>query len=199
MKSATSGTGPFENAVDVTHAPSSSNHATASGRCPPSVTADSCLQRERRDMGRRVELRAQFVGERGRAQSHRALTFGRDRLAVADRSGGLVVGAGDLFSCAPLPPAVENHAVNRRHRPGADAGMSSARHRVEIRVLRLAKPCAVGDQPPKPLRPLMLELVDVIAAHLVDHQQHEQLRGAGHRARTRNLSLRARDQRGDTE
>ena len=39
MKSATSGTGPFENAVDVTHAPSSSNQATASGRCPPSVTA----------------------------------------------------------------------------------------------------------------------------------------------------------------
>src|SRR6266545_5732838 len=40
MKSATAGTGAFENAVDVTHVPLSSNQATASARRPASVTAE---------------------------------------------------------------------------------------------------------------------------------------------------------------
>ena len=40
MYSATLATGPGENAVDVAHAPASSNHATASGLCPPSAIAE---------------------------------------------------------------------------------------------------------------------------------------------------------------
>jgi hypothetical protein len=54
--------------------------------------------------------------------------------------------------------------------------MTGARERAEIRMRRLLEDCTLVDQPPQPARPLMIELVEVVGAHLVDRQDDDESR-----------------------
>ena len=60
--------------------------------------------------------------------------------------------------------------------PVLDAGVAGAGDGVVVGIVGLPEPRAFGDEAMQALRPLMTELVDVVAAHLIDGDQHDELR-----------------------
>ena len=66
----------------------------------------------------------------------------------------------------------------RREGAGRDARVAGTGDGVEVRIVGLAKPGAVGDETVQPLRPLLLISIDEIGAQLIDDDQDDRLRRA---------------------
>jgi len=75
-----------------------------------------------------------------------------------------------------IPPRVHHHAVCRRQTAGRDGGVAGARYVVKIRVVDLPEPGAVRKEAVQAAGPLLPELIDVVAAELVDDEQNDQPR-----------------------
>ena len=74
------------------------------------------------------------------------------------------------------PPLIGDHAVCVRKRAGADGRVSGARHRIEIRISCVVEDQARVEQGSKSPMPLSIESLYVVGAHLIDDENHEQLR-----------------------
>ena len=99
--------------------------------------------------------------------------------AVTDHRVALVIGATSLCPQGALPPRIQNHAVRGGESSGRNRGVAGAGDRVQIRIGGLPEPGALLEQPSQALAPLALEFIHVIRPHLVNHQDHDQLRPSG--------------------
>jgi hypothetical protein len=120
-------------------------------------------------------LKFQFFGERWHEHAPR-------RVATLSRGAGItgVLGVGvgrarhHLLRVA-VPPGVGNHSVRRWESSSGNGGVPDASFRGRVGIGCIAKPSPFIDQPLQAAGPLAPKFVDVIAAHLVDHEEHDQL------------------------
>ena len=131
------------------------------------------LQRERHDVRR--ELAPHFVRE-ARHLEPIAAVAACGRLAVSDVSRGRIFGARHRLLAVAIPPRVLHYAVRLWPRAARDSGVSDARDRGEVRIGGVAKPRPARDEALQPAVPVRFEPIDVIGAHLIDHQQDDQFR-----------------------
>ena len=134
------------------------------------------LERDAHHSRRGKSLQAHLVGQRVGHQAACTVADACHRDAVGNQLLLLVVCAADLPAVVALPPLIEHHAVHGGHRAGADAGVAGAGHGVVVGIVRLPEPRALRNQPLESLRPLVLKAIDVVAAHLVDGEQDDELR-----------------------
>ena len=164
------------NAVDVTHSPSaSSSQITTSGRWPPRLIAERAFSEMPTTRGAGQLCERISSASVVRHQVPGAVPTPLTGDAVGNQLRGLIVRAADDAAVVALPPLVQHHAVHGGHRAGAHAGVAGARHGVVVRIVGLPKPRAFGDEPMQALGPLMPESIDVVAAHLIDRDQHHEL------------------------
>jgi hypothetical protein len=65
--------------------------------------------------------------------------------------------------------------VRRRQSAGGNGGVPDASFGSRIRVSRIAKPSPFIDQAPQAASPLPAKFVDVVSAHLIDDEKHDEL------------------------
>ena len=122
----------------------------------------------------RASLGPHYVGQSLDEQAMAAI--GRLGLrAVCDVLGLEIFRARHNFLRLAIPPRVVDHAVCVRERAGGDGRVAGAGHRPHVRVGRVPKPRAVGNQAFQPGRPVVLKVTDVVAAHLIDDDDDSQL------------------------
>ena len=76
--------------------------------------------------------------------------------------------------------------------PVLDAGVAGAGDGVVVRIVGLPEPRALGHEAMQALGPLVTKPVDVVAAHLVDGNQHDELGLVGGGCAARPGALRER-------
>ena len=126
------------------------------------------------DLALEVGGQPQLVADGGAQQMARRLLPGRHR--AAHRLHSLVLGYVGAFAFFAHPPIVADNAVGRGRGPGVDAGVARpgvGRHVVVVGVLEAE---ALAQQPLETVAAKLCPVaVEVVVAHLVNHNTHHQL------------------------
>ena len=188
------------NAVDVVQPPRSSNQTTAVALWPVSVTADRGLSESATLRPPRFMICSPIAGT---SMQLSAVALHRRQVVVADLGHRRVVGAIRRLAGLRIEPVVEDHPVPVRERPRADRRVPGARDGVQVGVGRLGEPRAVAHQPREAGRVVRRVPLQVIDPHLIDDQDHHQLRwrarSARHAGRRRRDPHRQRARRDDCQ
>ncbi len=140
-------------------------------------------------------LKLQFLGKGRHGHPPGRVSAFRSGAGIAGvfYAGIRVGGAGHHFLFLAVPPGVGDHPVGCGKCSGRDSGVADASFRGGVGKGRVAEPCTFLDEALKAAGPLTEKFVQVVAAHLVHHQQDHQLGLRWHpwRCRGRGPGLRA--------
>ena len=78
-----------------------------------------------------------------------------------------------------VPPFIGDHAVSGGKCAGGNGGVAHTSFGARIRIGSFVKPSAFVHQTFEAASPLMLKFIDIVAAHLVDHDNHHELWASG--------------------
>jgi hypothetical protein len=132
----------------------------------------ACFRRQRDDARR--ALGAHHVRERLYLQTVAAVPFLAGAVVSQIGDAG-IFSARHLPSRLAIPPLIAGDAMHVRKRARRDRGMAGARHGLQIWICGVAEPRALFDEALESAAPVALEPLDVIGAHLIDDQHHDQL------------------------
>ncbi len=124
-------------------------------------------------------LAPHLVGERRDRQVGRTCSGVARAPGVGHLASLRIIGAGDDRRAAAIEPGVRDNPVRVRIGAGRYGCVPRARQRRQVRIGGAREPGAFVDQTMKPGRPVAMETFDVVGAHLVDHDEDDQLRRAG--------------------
>ncbi len=121
-------------------------------------------------------FRLDVLAECGDEHAPRAVALSALQPVVADLVDRAVVGAIRRPVRGAIRPRVENHAVPVGERTGADRRVPRARHGVEVRIGGLREPGPLLHEPFEAAGEAGAVAVEIVGAHLIDHEHHDQLR-----------------------
>src|SRR5882757_8066771 len=129
-----------------------------------------------------IGLEFQLLGKAGNLHAPSAVASLCCNPSVPNVFGIGIGGASHHLAALAIQPAIGYHSVRCREASGGNSGMADARLGCGVGIGGLVEPRAFVDQAAQTAGPLMEEFVDVVAAHLVHHEQDHEF-GTGGRLR----------------
>ena len=118
----------------------------------------------------------QGFGEGRHEQALGAVAFRYRHAGVAHVRMLRIVRARHELLALSIPPGVEHDAMHRGDGAGADRGMTCAGDCIEVRICGVPEASAERREPVQAARPVAAVVVDVVVAHLIDHQHDDEPR-----------------------